>query len=149
MKILLVSDTHNNNRVMDLLAVSYPNMDIYLHLGDSETDEYNMGIFRSVRGNMDYYGNFPEYLLIPTPYGNLYATHKPIIDYQLMKEKDIKIFAHGHTHIRKFTTENGLIIVNPGAVTFPHDKYEGSFAIMTITSDKVDVEFHTIEEIIS
>lgn len=149
MKILLVSDTHSNNEAIDLLQKTYPHMDIYLHLGDSETDEYHMGNFRTVRGNMDYYGNFPDYLLIPTPFGNMYATHKPIMNDKLFQQQDVRIFVHGHTHIRKFINENGLIVVNPGAVTFPRDKYDGSFAIMEITPEKVDVEFHTLEEIIS
>ena len=148
MKVLLVSDTHNNNYAVDILKEAYPDMDIYLHLGDSETDKFNMGDFRTVRGNMDYY-DFPESLLIPTPYGNMYCAHKPIINDRLFKEKEVKIFVHGHTHIRKFINENGLIIVNPGAVSFPRDKFEGSFAIMDISKDKVEVEFHTIDEIIS
>lgn len=57
MRILLVSDTHGNNDAVALLAKKYPDMDIYLHLGDSESDEYSLMPFRSVMGNRDFYPN--------------------------------------------------------------------------------------------
>ena len=60
MKILLVSDTHGNNVALDALVKKYPNMDLYLHCGDSESDEYSIYPFRSVKGNCDYFGDFNE-----------------------------------------------------------------------------------------
>lgn len=146
MRILLVSDTHGNNDAVALLAKKYPDMDIYLHLGDSESDEYTLMPFRSVMGNRDFYPNFPMNLLIPTPYGNLFATHIPIVKDGFFKEKNVKIFIHGHTHVRKFKEENGVIVINPGAMTFSHDGNELSYAILTINKEKVDVAFHTLDE---
>lgn len=147
MRILLVSDTHGNNDCLKLLESTYPTMDLYLHVGDSESDEYNLMPFLSVAGNRDFYPNFPMNLLIPTPYGNMFVTHLPYIRDGFFKEKDVKIFIHGHTHIRKYEERDGMVIINPGAVTFPRDGFEGSYAILTISKEKVEVEFHTLDEI--
>ena len=149
MRVLLVSDTHGNNEILDLLVKTYPDIDIYLHLGDSESDEYSLMPFRSVRGNCDRYPNFPENLLIPTPYGNMLAMHVPYVRDAFLKEHDVKIFVHGHTHRRKYAMQNRFFIVNPGAISYPRDSFDGSFAIMEISEKDVDVTFHTIEEIIS
>ena len=148
MKILLVSDSHGNNEALDLLVKTYPNMDLYLHAGDSESDEYSIYPFRAVRGNCDYFGDFNEYLIIPTPYGHMYVQHRPHPNADLMRNYKVKIFVYGHTHVRKFIDEDGIITINPGAITFARDGNEGSYAIVDITNDKVNVEFHTLEELV-
>ena len=149
MRILLVSDTHGNNEALDILKVMYPKMDLYLHAGDSESDAFSIEPFRSVKGNCDYFGDFLNYLVIPTPYGNLFMQHRPIPNSQLMKEYNVKIFAYGHTHVRKYSRESGIIMINPGAISFARDQYDYSYALVNIEKDKLDVEFHTLAELIS
>ena len=149
MNVLLVSDTHGNNEALDLLAKTYPNMDLYLHAGDSESDPYSIEPFRSVRGNCDYFGDFLDYIIAPTPYGNLLMQHKPNPKADLLYKNNIKIFVFGHTHVRKFYEENGLVCINPGAISFARDKYDYSYAILHIDDKNVNAEFHTLEEIIS
>lgn len=146
MKILLVSDTHGNNEALDYLVKQYPNMDLYLHLGDSESDEYSIYPFRSVRGNCDYFGDFQDSLIIPTPYGNMLAQHKPNPNPNILRKNHIKIFVYGHTHMRKYADEFGIITINPGAISFARDAYYYSYAILDINKEKVDVEFHTLDE---
>lgn len=148
MKILLVSDSHGNNEALNLLLKRYPNMDLYLHCGDSESDEYSIYPFRSVMGNCDYAWDYPEYLVIPTPYGNMFVQHKPHPNSELLRANNIKIFAYGHTHVRKYVNESGIICINPGSISFARDKYDGSYAILDISTDEVKVEFHVMEEII-
>ena len=149
MKILLVSDSHGNNEALELLVKTYPNMDLYLHAGDSESDPYSIEPFRSVKGNCDYFGDFLERLVIPTPYGNMLVQHQPNPSTDVLYKKNIKIFVYGHTHVRHLYEEDGLICINPGAISFARDKYDYSYAIVTIDEKHVDVEFHTLEEIIS
>ncbi len=146
MKILLVSDTHGNNLVLDLLVKRHPNMDLYIHCGDSESDEYSIMPFRSVRGNCDYFGDFLEYLVIPTPYGNMVVAHKPTISSEILRDNQAKIFAYGHTHKRDFRLENGIYSINPGAISFARDKYDYSYAILDITEKGVKIKYHTVDE---
>ena len=76
MKILLVSDSHGDERILKELVTAYPNMDYYLHAGDSGLDRDTLYPFESVRGNTDYYP-FDDLLRIYTPMGYLLIKHKP------------------------------------------------------------------------
>ena len=144
MKILLVSDSHSNYQALDELAKKYPNMDLYLHAGDSEQDEFSIKPFISVRGNCDHYYDFPNYLVIPSPKGNIYVQHTPYVSKSVISEHNAKIVIHGHTHTRRFETKQGIVFINPGAISYARDKYDGSYAILTIEDNKLEVKFYTL-----
>ena len=144
MQILLVSDSHGNCEALDKLLKKYPKMDLYLHAGDLEADEQSIRPFDCVKGNCDRWSNLPERRIIRTPIGNLLMTHLPYMDAKIVKEYDIKIFIHGHTHRRKFAQENGIYVINPGAISFPRDGYDLSYAIVTISPNEVKVEFKSL-----
>ena len=149
MKILLVSDSHGNNEAINLLLKRYPKMDLYIHCGDSESDEFSLYPYRAVQGNCDCAWDYPEYLVIPTPYGNMFVQHRPLAKSELLRQYNVKIFAYGHTHIRKYSIEQGIVCINPGSISFARDKYDGSYAILDIDEKEVKVEFYTIEELLS
>ena len=140
MKILVASDSHGDNQTLKDIAKKHPDMDYYIHLGDSESDEYTIFPFVSVRGNCDYYP-FEEQMLINTPYGKLYATHKPYGKEKFIHENDIKIFLHGHTHIRRKEKIDGVYYLNPGAISFPRDGEEQSYMILYIDCDKITCRY--------
>ena len=144
MKILLVSDSHGDYEALDHLYKMYPNMDLYLHAGDSEQDEFSLKPFISVRGNCDHYYDFPNCLVIPTPVGNMYVQHTPYISKSVIAEHKAKIVIHGHTHTRKKEEIGGILFINPGAISYARDKYDGSYAILTIEENKIEVKFYTI-----
>ncbi len=144
MKILLVSDSHNDYASLDRLVNLYPNMDLYLHAGDSEQDEWSIKPFISVRGNCDHYYDFPEHLIIPSPYGNILVHHTPHISQELVHKHNVKIVIHGHTHTRRNEKKNGILYVNPGALNYARDKFDGSYAILDIESNSVDIKFYTL-----
>ena len=145
MKILLVSDSHGNNEALEQLALKYPNMDFYLHLGDSESDEFLIRPFISVRGNCDYYYDFQDYLVIPTPMGNIFACHKPIISLSELNRHEAKFFISGHTHVRHHDVKNGIVYINPGAITHARDTHYLSYAILNITNGSYTLEFLSLE----
>ena len=145
MKILLVSDSHGDYQALDQLASKYPDMDLYLHAGDSEQDEWSIKPFISVRGNCDRDVDFPLFLVIPSPYGNIYVQHTPYVAKGVLDEHNAKIVIHGHTHCRRQETKNGILYINPGAVSYARDKYQGSYAILEIEPNKIDVNFYTLK----
>ena len=145
MKILLVSDSHSDYQALDTLAKKYPNMDLYLHAGDSEQDEFSIKPFISVRGNCDHYYDFPNFLVIPSPIGNIYVQHLPFVSKSVIEQHNAKIVIHGHTHCRRNERKNGILYINPGAISYARDKYQGSYAIIEIESNKVEVKFYTLE----
>ena len=144
MKILLVSDSHGDYQSLDQLAKSFPTMDLFLHAGDSEQDEWSIKPFISVRGNCDHYYDFPNYLVIPSPYGNIYVQHTPFVSKSVLAEHNAKIVIHGHTHTRRNEMKNGILYINPGAISYARDKYDGSYAILEIEKDHVEVKFYTL-----
>ena len=145
MKILLVSDSHNDYVSLDRLAKMYPNMDLYLHAGDSEQDEWSIKPFISVRGNCDHYHDFPIFLIIPSPYGNIYVQHTPFVSPSVINEHKAKIVIHGHTHTRRKEMKNSILYINPGAISYARDKFDGSYAIIEIETNHVDVKFYTLK----
>ena len=144
MKILLVSDSHNDYQALDQLANKYPNMDLYLHAGDSEQDEFSIKPFISVRGNCDHYYDFPNFLVIPSPAGNIYVQHTPYVSKSVINEHNAKIVIHGHTHVRRKEMKNGILFINPGAISYPRDKFNGSYAIIEIDNKNIEVTFYTL-----
>ena len=144
MKILVVSDSHSDCESLDRLNKMYPNMDLYLHAGDSEQDEFSIKPFISVRGNCDHYYDFQNYLVIPSPVGNIYVQHYPQVSKSVINEHNVKVVIHGHTHTRRHEIINGILYVNPGAISFARDKYSGSYAIITIENNDIEVRFYTL-----
>ena len=144
MKILLVSDSHGDYKSLERLYNIYPNMDLYLHAGDSEQDEWSLKPFISVRGNCDHYYDFPNFLVIPTTQGNIYVQHTPYISKSVINEHKAKIVIHGHTHTRRLEKVNDILYVNPGAISYARDKYDGSYTILNIDEKQIEVKFYTL-----
>lgn len=145
MKILVVSDSHGNNEALDLLAKIYPNMDFYLHLGDSESDEGSIRPFISVMGNMDDYPYFNNFLTIPTPMGNIYALHTPYVSKRELELNKARFFLHGHTHRRRLETIDKITYINPGSISYSRDGNELSYLILDINEKEFDAKFYTID----
>lgn len=146
MKILICSDSHGNDQALEDIAKKYPDCDLYLHAGDSESDEWSINPFQSVLGNCDYRGDFPMRRIIDTPYGNLLIQHHPELPRDIVKQYNIKIFVHGHTHRRRQESFENILVFNPGSVSFPRDSHDLSFLILYINKEEVIPEFHTLFE---
>ena len=135
MKILLVSDTHGNNAILQDLYNQYPNMDRYLHAGDADAySDYEIYPFSVVKGNNDYYGNYPESISFDTPYGKLLMKHRP---YLHQNESDkIKIFIHGHTHIPEVNFEDGFYSICPGSISYSR-RWKETYMILDIKEKSI------------
>ena len=142
MKILVVSDSHGDEKTLKELAVTYPNMDYYLHAGDSGLDRDTLYPFESVKGNTDYYP-FDELLRIYTPMGYLLIRHKPWFTNEQIKEN--KFLIHGHTHQYRFYLEGDKVFLNPGSLSLPRDGTNGTFMIMNIEKDLASIIVYDIK----
>ena len=144
MKILIVSDSHGHNEIIDDLIRDNKDVDIFLHAGDSEVPSYTLYPFRVVRGNCDY--NFDTELeyIIPSPFGNILLRHKDDRNIAYLKEHDIKIYIHGHTHVKECYKKNGICYINPGSLVYPRDK-EASYAVMTNDENNCYLAFYDID----
>lgn len=145
MKILLVSDTHGNNEVLDKLVILHPDMDLYLHLGDSESVPELLRPFVTVKGNCDHFSDAQDIFMISTNVGYLVATHKPQnFDQNWLEENNVKIVCHGHTHKRRFEKIKNVIYINPGAISYARDGNGLSYSILKIENSEVEHTFKYI-----
>ena len=118
MKILLLSDTHGQDEIVFDLVKMYPNMDLYLHAGDSLSDEYFIHPFISVKGNCDQYP-FSELYRVFTPIGYLLMKHLPYFDAKSVNDNTILI--HGHTHKVKVNIDGEDYVVSISKTNWESD----------------------------
>ena len=134
MKILIVSDSHGHNEIIDDLIRDNKDVDIFLHAGDSEVPPHTLFPFRVVKGNCDYSFDMEYEYIIPSPFGNILLRHKDDRSFSYLKEHNIKIYVHGHTHVKECYKKNGICYINPGSLVYPRDE-DSSYAVLT-TDDK-------------
>lgn len=146
MKVLIVSDTHRQNRnLLDVIKKVAP-IDLLIHLGDSEGSEDE--IKRSancpvvmIAGNNDFFSELDrevemhigKYRVLLT-HGHLYYVSlgaDNIIREARSRKFDIVMF--GHTHRPLLEIEEDVIAINPGSLSFPRqDSRIPTYAIMDI-----------------
>ena len=146
MQILLVSDSHRHNEYLEELKNKYPLMDLYLHAGDSESQEFEICNFVTVRGNCDFYYNYPEYRNIITAFGNILITHKPTDLYKYKAKYQPSIFIYGHTHVPTLKKEGSLFYLNPGSLVYPRSNLGPTYMVIKIQKDSVEVSLFSLEE---
>lgn len=144
MKIVLLSDTHGDEHLAEAVYLREQGADCYLHLGDSELPPSEIAPFVGVKGNRDHFGGYPLERKIKTPLGFLKATHRPPEPSLLSKEKDIAIYAFGHTHVRMFKKVGNLWLINPGSALLPRDGLAPSYCVLVIEDGKVEAVFKDI-----
>lgn len=146
MRILICGDSHGNVDVLDAVLKKHPNIDLYLHTGDSEaSSEFSLLPFRTVLGNCDYCLDFPEHFIIPSPLGNIYVQHHPETRIDTLKKENVKFFIHGHTHRRRNEEKEGIIFINPGSITRPFDSSNGTYALLEIKNNDYTIIFYKVE----
>ncbi|MBR4529636.1 MAG: metallophosphoesterase [Lachnospiraceae bacterium] len=149
MKIVILSDTHGDNRVIDRVIEKEAPFDHLIHCGDAEVslDKYaaedNPYRFHAVRGNCDY-GGLPDILNERILFYNVLITHghrenvrygvHDLLEIGLRNRADIILF--GHTHVPEFGEEGGILYINPGSLTYPRgERREKTYAVLTLTED--------------
>ena len=137
MKILIVSDSHRNDELLYELVKEYPKMDLYLHAGDSQSFAEGVFPFDSCLGNCDSYP-FMEKRFFRTEYGNISMKHFPHLNEE--EKKDIRIFIYGHTHRYAVYEEEDILFINPGSISLARDNSNGSFAILTLEKEHINVD---------
>ena len=88
-KILVVSDTHGEIGWVNDLLLSHSDYDYFFHLGDSELPSHMISPFTSVKGNCDYYHDYPPTKRIITKNATFHLEHgNHYIDEKVAEYKD-------------------------------------------------------------
>ena len=148
MKIVIVSDTHGDTHSLQKVLLRETGVDLYLHAGDVVAPKEDINPFAAVRGNCDgfYRQDYEKEYEYMTPYGRIHMEHIPLSDIMIeaLKIEGVKIFIHGHTHVRKNEYDNGTYIFCPGSLSFPRDNDKGTYLVLEINEKEVK---HTFKEI--
>lgn len=152
MRLLVVSDSHGDSCALYRAIQQQPAAQVVIHLGDGENDmEQAMGLCGEkrvicVRGNCDWGSMLPALSLERIAGKLLYLTHGyaenvKYGDGQLRQQArackaDIALYGHTHRAVTDF--EDGLYLMNPGAVA------NGEYGIVDITQAGIVCVNHKI-----
>ena len=149
MKVLIVSDTHGREDNLEKVLEKEEPIDAMVHLGDVEGSE---DIIRAmtdapvymVAGNNDFYSDLPGQAVIKLDRYRAFITHGHgyHVSYspnRLVEEalnRDAQIAMYGHTHVPHLEQIEGVIVLNPGSLSYPRQAgREPSYIIMETTPD--------------
>ena len=146
MRILVLSDSHRNTRVIDKILSAQPDAEHVFFLGDNISDIENFEYlysdkkFHSLSGNCDFASMAPsvgveiiDKIKILYAHGHTFSVKGGIGNIlKTAKQNECKILLFGHTHVALTLYEDGVYIVNPGSCSQPRDGAP-SYAVIDVT----------------
>lgn len=144
MKLLIMSDTHGDEEIIERVKGYHPDAHKVIHCGDSElpyTHPALQGVER-VKGNCDHDQNYLEEMLFQVNGDRVYVTHGHLYDVKnspmkliyRAKEVGAQIVCFGHSHVLGAEYIDDILFINPGSLLKPRRIKEKSFVLLTITS---------------
>lgn len=160
MRIGVVSDSHGNIKSLEQAVEKMGKVDVIFHLGDYVTDGLEIRTMTStpvvvLNGNMDF-GSTDGEDFVKTSFGGktIIACHghefgvKGSLNNLFYKAKseeaDIALF--GHTHVPFCETDEGILFMNPGALTYSRFAMDKSYGVITIEGDAVSGKIFPLKE---
>ncbi|MBC7086996.1 MAG: metallophosphoesterase [Tissierellales bacterium] len=159
MKILVISDTHR--KISPLIkTVNKEKFDCIFFLGDNVEDgeeianRLKINEKYIVRGNGDFYADYPDKLLIELLGHKILLVHGHKegvkmglreLENQAKKENAQAVF-FGHTHIPFIDKIEDILFLNPGSPTYPRGgEFKKTFSVVDITKDHLwaDIRYIT------
>ncbi len=149
MLILIVSDTHQSPYILEQVVEENPGIDMLIHLGDVEdSEDYVRSLVDCpvyiLAGNCDGICDLPEELELDLDGHHAFLTHGHHYyvtqGEQVIREEGLQrgadIVMYGHTHKPVCHDEGGLLILNPGSVSYPRQEgRQKSYILMEIEED--------------
>lgn len=160
MKILVVSDTHGNDRKFFQLYKAVKPVDMVIHCGDIQGSEdvfsqYVDCAFAAVAGNNDFFSQLPKerefkyggkkFFVTHGHYYSVSSGYHCIVDEAKSRGCDFALF--GHTHMPFYQVIDGIHVVNPGSISYPRQYgHKSSYAMIDVdSSGDVLVELKEID----
>ena len=135
MKILIVSDTHGRDTALKHLLEQVKPIDMLVHCGDVEgSEDYIRSLAQCpvhmVAGNNDFFCDLPkeeEFLIgkyrVLLTHGHYYYI---TMGAQMIKEdaaaRGFDIVMFGHTHRPYLEQDKGIVVLNPGSLSYPRQE---------------------------
>lgn len=155
MKVLVISDTHGYEG--DVLRILYRegNVDLLIHCGDVEGGQWKIQEMAGcpcyfVKGNNDYFSDLPNDVLVRIGNYQALVTHGHLYGISMGKmrleaearKRGAQIVMFGHTHYPYLEEKSGLVMLNPGSVTYPRQPgRQGSYLIIEV-KESGEITYH-------
>lgn len=139
-QMLVMSDTHYEERLIERIVKAHPQCELYVHCGDSQLSANARVLqpFIVVAGNTDRvawqsdeYVMFGDYPMMVT-HGHRYQVNWGLDQLvQKAKQERVEIVCFGHTHVPLCVQVAGVLFINPGSVTSPRGAWSfGTYAVI-------------------
>lgn len=151
MKIIVMSDSHHNDYLIEEIHRLEPDADAYLHCGDICSDERQFPWLYVVQGNCDYNWDLPRKMILNFEGINILMVHgDKIYDRsntlaRRAREYNCQIVVHGHTHTCIDETVDGIRILNPGALSMNRDRNPIGYLVIEVHGSEYTVTRKVLE----
>ncbi|AVK63317.1 YfcE family phosphodiesterase [Lactobacillus sp. CBA3606] len=156
MKCLVVSDSHGDRDILvQLLAAYQDKVDAFFHCGDSElaADDAVFDQMHVVQGNMDFDNQYPTAVTTTVAGVKVYMTHGHLVGVNLSLDHLIaaaqaanaQLAFLGHTHQLGVERHAGLLVLNPGSISYPRGEFTqlgGTYAIVDVQAAAIEVQYY-------
>ena len=152
MKILIVSDTHRKDENLKWVIRKTKPFDMLIHLGDAEGSEYEIMKWvdkgcdlEMIMGNNDFFSDLPREEIIDLAGKKILVTHGHTYGVsggtdgivEAARARGCEAVLFGHTHYPEIEMQEGILVINPGSLTFPRQRgRKFSYAVMEAEEGK-------------
>lgn len=154
MRVLIVSDTHGHNNNYFRVLEKEGQMDMVIHCGDAEGSEYLLQEaagcpLHIVMGNNDFFSDLPREIETEIGKNRVLITHGHYYcvstGYELLKDEALSrgfdLVMYGHTHRPVVDESDGIVVLNPGSLTYPRQEGRRPSYIIMETNKKGAMDF--------
>lgn len=143
MRIVVLSDSHGDAGALQRALLAQPKAEVVIHLGDGEAEceraraSFPEKMFLQVRGNCDWGSTLPvtgtyevDGVKIFYTHGHAYGVKSGLYNAVCAaREQGARVLLYGHTHKALTDYDDGLYIMNPGALS----GWQASYGTLDIT----------------
>lgn len=156
MKLVVVSDSHGDDQILQTLVDHYEGqVDALIHCGDSELswDDPLRQHFQIVQGNMDFDQEFPlmvtsqiDHQKVLVVHGHRYGVNFGLEQLSLLaQEQQADLIFYGHTHQLACEMNQGRLFLNPGSISQPRGRFvslRGTYATVEMIGEQIQVQYY-------
>lgn len=143
MRIIVASDSHGYNDILNIVHDKHPEASLFLHCGDLCEDPKHFPDWTFVQGNNDFWGEFVPRRIIKVGSHRIFMEHSDRCSFfkreddlvALAKGHACDIVCYGHTHRSNIEKRKGVFLLNPGSIWEPRDGNPPSYAILDVDKD--------------
>ena len=150
MKAVFVSDSHGRYGGLQEIIEREAPFDVLLHAGDIQGGIGNLEDWAGcpvyvVKGNCDWYGDYPQECIVPFGRDRIFLTHGHRYGVKLGRQElaaaadrlGAKIAVYGHTHIPLVEERYGGMTLGPGSVSEPRqENRRPTYGVLERTAEK-------------